>query len=353
MPNVPLSDTIAHDDIKEYYGKVLQTKDDLKTSTCCASDAMPRRLREIVKQIEPEIVNKFYGCGSPIPQDLEGCTVLDLGCGTGRDVYIASKLVGENGNVIGVDMTAEQLEVARKHTAAQMNRFGFDRCNVRFLDGFIEDLAAAGVEDNSVDVVISNCVINLSPDKRRVFSEIFRVLRPGGELYFSDIFADRRIPEAVAGDRILRGECLGGAMYGEDFRRMLRDLGCPDFRVVASRETIVRGPELQSAVGAIRFFSKTIRAFKLDDLEDICEDYGQVATYQGTMTECPTHFTLDDHHDFVAKKPMLVCGNSAAMVSRTRFGRHFEVVGTRNTHFGAFDCGTGIRNEESSGGACC
>ncbi|GJM25655.1 MAG: methyltransferase [Phycisphaerae bacterium] len=352
MPDVPLTDTIAHNDIKEYYGKVLQSKDDLKTSACCASDAMPRRLRHIVKEIEPEIVNKFYGCGSPIPQDLDGCTVLDLGCGTGRDVYIASKLVGESGKVIGVDMTAEQLEVARKHTDAQMKRFGYAQSNVQFLNGFIEDLATAGVEDNSVDVVISNCVINLSPDKRRVFSEVFRVLRPGGELYFSDIFADRRIPESVASDQVLRGECLGGALYTEDFRRMLSELGCPDYRVVASSETIVREPTLKAAVGAIRFFSKTIRAFKLDDLEDICEDYGQVATYQGTMTECPAHFTLDDHHDFVAKKPMLVCGNSASMVSRTRFGRHFEVIGTRNTHFGAFDCGTGC-DEASSEGACC
>ncbi len=357
MPKVPSTDTadnqMAHDAIREYYGKTIQTKDDLKTSACCASDAMPRRLREIVKNIEPEIVKKFYGCGSPIPQDLDGCTVLDLGCGTGRDVFIASKLVGESGRVIGVDMTTEQLDVARKHTDAQMKRFGFNQSNVQFLNGYIEDLATAGVKDNSVDVVISNCVINLSPDKRRVFSEIFRVLRPGGELYFSDIFADRRIPELVASDQVLRGECLGGALYFEDFRRLLRDLGCLDFRVVANSETIVREPSLQTAVGSIRFFSKTLRAFKLDDLEDICEDYGQVATYQGTMTECPTHFTLDNHHDFVAKKPMLVCGNTASMVSRTRFGRHFEVTGSRNTHFGAFDCGSGVCNDDSSGEACC
>ncbi|NOX59010.1 MAG: methyltransferase domain-containing protein [Planctomycetes bacterium] len=342
-----------HDTIKEYYSKIIKTKDDLKTSACCASDAMPRRLRDIVKQIEPEVIEKFYGCGSPIPQDIDGCTVLDLGCGTGRDVFIASKLVGETGSVIGVDMTDEQLEVARRHTPAQMKRFGFERANVTFLKGYIEDLAAAGVADESVDVVISNCVLNLSPDKPRVFSEIFRVLKPGGELYFSDIFADRRIPEAVAKDPVLRGECLGGAMYIEDFRRLLHSLGCPDYRVVVSRKTTVREPSLRAAVGPINFSSKTIRAFKLADLEDICEDYGQVATYQGTMAECPTHFTLDNHHDFFAKKPMLVCGNTAAMVSESRFGRHFEVAGTRNTHFGAFDCGPGSCTEESTDGACC
>jgi arsenite methyltransferase len=92
-------------------------------------------------------------------------------------------------------------------------RFGYDRSNVDFRYGQIEDLQTAGIADDSVDVVISNCVINLSPDKRAVLSEIFRVLKPGGELYFADFFADRRVPDAVASDSLLYGECLGGAMY--------------------------------------------------------------------------------------------------------------------------------------------
>ena len=130
-------------------------------------------------------------------------SVLDLGCGTGRDVYIVSKLVGESGHVIGVDMTPEQLSVAERHKDGQMKRFGYKVPNVEFLQGYIEDLGSLGIEDGSVDIVISNCVINLSPDKEKVFSEISRVLKKGGELYFSDVFADRRVPESVYRDPVI------------------------------------------------------------------------------------------------------------------------------------------------------
>jgi len=131
--------------------------------------------------------------------------ILDLGCGTGRDVYIASKLVGETGRSIGVDMTTEQVAVAKKYQDEQRERFCYKSSNVTLLQGYIEDLKSLGIEDNSVDVVISNCVINLSPSKEQVFKEIFRVLKPGGELYFADVFSDRRVPEKFANDPILRG----------------------------------------------------------------------------------------------------------------------------------------------------
>ncbi len=97
-----------------------------------------------------------------------------------------------------------------------------------------------------------------------------------------------------------------------------------------------------------------MRAFKLDTLEDICEDYGQVATYRGTIPESPHAFTLDDHHTFRTGKPMTVCGNTASMLEETRFARHFEITGDRSTHFGPFDCGTGAaRDSGSAGPACC
>jgi SAM-dependent methyltransferase len=287
------------DAVRDYYGTVLQSTDDLKTSACCTADVMPRYLRDILAEIDDEILDRFYGCGSPIPLALDGCTVLDLGCGTGRDVYLASRLVGENGRVIGLDMTEEQLAVAQRHRENQAERFGFAAPNVDFRHGYIEDLEGAGIADNSVDVVMSNCVINLSPDKRRVFSEIFRVLKPGGELYFSDVFTDRRIPANLAADPELYGECLSGALYIEDFRRMLRDLGCLDYRTVTSRRIDINNEELQARAGNIQFYSMTIRAFKLSDsVEDICEDYGQVAYYNGTIPEAPHVFTLDDHHVF-------------------------------------------------------
>lgn len=346
------SDTISAK-VKEYYGKVLTNTKDLKTTACCTSESMPAHHKEILANIDDEIMTKFYGCGSPLPEAIEGKTVLDLGCGSGRDVYLASKLVGSDGYVIGIDMTEEQLDVAKRHIDSQMRKFGFNEPNVDFRKGYIEDLALAGIEDNSVDIIISNCVINLSPEKKAVFSEIFRVLKPGGELYFSDVFADRRVPEELLDDPVLHGECLSGALYVEDFRRLLQEFGCPDYRVVAGHDIEIENPEIEQKVGMINFRSLTIRAFKLDLLEDICEDYGQVVTYLGTIPECPHQFILDDHHIFQTGKPMLVCGNSAAMVQETRFGEHFSVTGDRSVHFGAFDCEPASASGGENQGSCC
>jgi arsenite methyltransferase len=340
--------------IKDYYGKVLSSNKDLQTSACCCSENFSPAQRAALAMIDDEILAKFYGCGSPIPEGIDGCTVLDLGCGSGRDAYIAAKLVGPQGKVIGVDMTEEQLAVARRHIDSQTSRFGYPAPNMEFRKGYIEDLAAAGIADESVDLIISNCVINLSPRKEKVFREIFRVLKPGGELYFSDVFAGRRIPEALRRDPVLRGECLGGALYIEDFRRLLQSLDCADHREMSRRRIDLNNPELEAKIGMVDFYSITVRAFKLE-LEDICEDYGQTATYLGTIPGNPHAFALDDHHLFVTGKPMLVCGNTAAMVQQTRFGRHFRVTGDTSVHFGPFDCSpaAGLREGSTPGGGCC
>lgn len=330
----------SREQLKIYYGKILQSTKDLKTKACCCDgEPMSPSIRQLLGAISPEVLARSYGCGSPIPPALNGCTVLDLGCGAGRDVYLAAKLAGQSGSVIGVDMTDEQLEVARAHVAQQMRAFGFAVPNVDFRQGYIENLRELGIGDNAIDVVISNCVINLSPDKAAVLAEIFRALKPGGELYFSDIFADRRVPEQFKDDPVLHGECLAGALYLEDFRRLLRQLGCPDYRIMTSRRVQLDNPATEAKVGMIGFYSMTVRAFKLASLEDRCEDYGQTATYRGTIPGHPHWFDLDDHHRFESGKPMLVCGNTAAMVAETRFAPHFIVTGDRSTHFGLFDCG--------------
>ncbi len=342
--------------VKGYYGETVSDARDLATKACTCGESIPPSHQAILAEIDSEILDRFYGCGSPIPPSLEGCTVLDLGCGAGRDAYLVSRLVGPRGRVIGVDMTAEQLAVARRHRVAQAERFGFERSNVEFREGRFEDLAALGVADASIDVVISNCAINLSPRKERVFAEIFRVLKPGGELYFSDVFADRRPPPGLSEDPVLLGECLAGATYVEDFRRMLRNLGCLDYRVVSRAATVIDNPAVEARVGGIGFQSMTVRAFKLRDLEDLCEDYGQVAVYLGSDPEHPHGFPLDDHHLFQTGKPMLVCGNTAAMVGETRYGRHFHVIGDRSRHFGRFDCGaapTTAAQANASGACCC
>ncbi|QKF62126.1 methyltransferase domain-containing protein [Campylobacter curvus] len=345
--------------VKEYYSKV--TKENagkMETKICsCAAENLPRHLKEIRAMIPDEIVQRFYGCGSPIPPALEGCTVLDLGCGTGLDVYILSRLVGESGRVIGVDMNEDQLAIARKYQDEMAKKFGYKRSNVEFLQGYIEDLASLGIKDASVDVVVSNCVINLSPCKQSVFSEIWRVLKRGGELYFSDIFADRRVPEEISNDPVLRGECLGGAMYVEDFRRLMSKVGWSDFRYVSTAKATIDNEEIEDLIENINFTSRTVRAIKIPDLmEDICEQYGQFATYKGGMVGAKFYFDLDDHHRFFKDLPMSVCGNTCAMVEVTRFGKYFEIHGDRSKHFGPFDCSGGSSGADGGaceGGSCC
>ncbi|GJL85120.1 MAG: methyltransferase [Micavibrio sp.] len=338
------------DSVKDYYANVLKSKDDLQTSACCTAEATPMHLRPLLKNIHEDVQSKFYGCGSPIPPAVEGCTILDLGCGSGQDVYLLSQLVGPKGKVIGIDMTEEQLAVARQHIDWHTDNFSYSAPNVDFREGFIEDLQSAGIEDNSIDVVISNCVINLSPDKEAVFREIFRVLKPGGELYFSDVFAGRRIPEDLKSDPVLLGECLSGALYTEDFRRILQDVGCLDYRVVSSTPFTINNPEIEKKIGHIDFYSMTMSAFKCD-FEDICENYGQSATYKGNVEHSPDSFTLDDHHEFKTGAPMAVCGNTAKMVSETRLAPHFEVQGDMSTHQGPFDCVL-AKSTKQTGGCC-
>ena len=348
----PSGETVR-EGVREYYGKDLKGNRDLKTGACKCSGSMSDEVKEALALVDDEIIERSYGCGTPIPPLLGGRTVLDLGCGTGRDVYIASKLVGESGSVIGVDMTPEQLEVARRHEAEQMKKFGYRKSNVRFLQGYIEDLKSLGIGDGTVDVVISNCVINLSPDKEKVFSEIYRVLKKGGELYFSDIFADRRVPDSVYADPVVRGECLGGAMYDGDFRRLMAKVGFADFRYTASSPVSVDDPAIKAAIGNAAFTSRTVRAFKVDGLEDACENYGQMAAYMGNIPGQPDFFDLDDHHRFRRGMWKKVCGNTAAMISGSRYSSAFAVTGDRSTHLGRFDCSSDDMPDACSTGCCC
>lgn len=343
--------TEIEDKVKDYYGKILETNDDLLTSACCPLEAPPEHVRALLKNVHEKVQEKFYGCGSPIPVAATGATVLDLGCGSGQDAYILSQVVGEDGHVIGVDMTEEQLSVANQHIGWHMDKFGYKKPNVEFKKGYIEDLKSAGIADNSIDVVISNCVINLSPDKDKVFSEIYRVLKPGGELYFSDVFSGRRIPKDLQTDKIMLGECLGGAMYTEDFRRMMAKIGIPDVRVTAKRELTLNDTVLYEKAGMIGFYSITIRAFKVG-LEDVCEDYGHVAYYQGGIPEAVHSFVLDDHHEFKVGMPVPVCGNTANMLQETRFKDFFRIEGDFSTHYGVFDCAPD-GGSTTADGACC
>ena len=343
MMKQPEAKTV-HDQVREYYGHVLGGSDDLKTDACCcATEAPPKYVLDVMPLIADEIVERFYGCGSPIPPALEGATVLDLGCGSGRDVYVLSKLVGESGRVIGVDMTPEQLAVAERHRQEQASRFGFKHSNVDLKCGYIEDLASLGIADESVDVVVSNCVINLSPFKDLVFSEIYRVLKPGGELYFSDVFSDRRIPDKLRDDPVLRGECLGGALYLEDFRRLMAASGWQRYVFTAVDDIHVGDFALETKLGFIGFTSRTVRAIKACGLEDAEEDYGQSAVYTGGVPEMPRYFDFDSETRFIKDKPLAISGNTARMIEQSRYGAAFEVT-RAGKHRGRFDA---VRAQEA------
>ena len=198
--------------MSNYYGKELLSSEDLKTNACCTAGSPPKYIQDAINKINPEVVSKYYGCGLCLPQyPLDGAKILDLGCGAGRDVYIASQLVGPTGQVVGVDMTEEQLAVAKKHQAYHAERFGFS--NVDFRQGYLEELADLKLEPGSFDVIISNCVINLCTDKEAVLKECLNLLKPGGELYFSDVYSNRRVPKSLQENDVLWGECLSGALY--------------------------------------------------------------------------------------------------------------------------------------------
>ena len=180
--------------------------------------------------------------------------------------------------------------------------------------------------------MVSNCVSNLSPDKSRVFAEMLRVLKPGGEFYFSDVFADRHMSPVLQADSLLRGECLGGALYVEDFRRQMPAVGCLDVRVVDSHPVPLLDPEIERRIGLVEFRSLTVRGFKL-----------------------PHAFLLDDNHRLEGGRPLPVCDNTADMLSATRYAPNFRLAGAKSTHFGLFDCGLARSDAPAAErpGSCC
>ncbi|MFM7452690.1 MAG: methyltransferase domain-containing protein, partial [Cyanobium sp.] len=336
------ADTSAPDvsrGVQEYYGATLSSSADLRTDACCDASSVPQALRPLLARIHPEVLARYYGCGLVVPPLLEGLRVLDLGCGSGRDVYLLAQLVGPRGAVVGVDMTPEQLAVARRHQQHHAEQFGF--ANVQFLEGRIEQLEQLPLEPGSFDLVISNCVVNLSPDKLAVLEGVRRLLKHGGEFFFADVYADRRVPEALRHDPVLYGECLSGALYWNDFLRLARQAGFADSRLVSDRPLAITDAELAARTGAIRFFSATYRLFHIPELEDACEDHGQAVIYRGTIPDHPDALPFDKHHWIEAGKVFPVCGNTFRMLADSRLAAHFRFIGDFSRHYGLFEgCGS-------------
>jgi ubiquinone/menaquinone biosynthesis C-methylase UbiE len=343
-------------EVKDYYGKELTSSEDLKTNACCTLEAPPKYIQEALANIHDEVIAKYYGCGLAIPSKLKGLRVLDLGSGSGRDCYILSQLVGESGSVVGVDMTDEQLAVANKYMDYHVEQFGYKNSNVQFVKGNMEKLEELQLQPASFDLIISNCVINLATDKEKVLGDAYALLKPGGEMYFSDVYSDRRISQELQADPVLWGECLSGALYWNDFLRIARKVGFIDPRSVKNNAITIENDEVQEKCGDIQFFSVTYRLFKIDGLEDECEDYGQAVAYKGGIDNHATSFDLDEHHHFEKGKIESVCGNSYQMLHDTRYKEHFDFYGTWDTHYGVFEgCGGAMPfdNEEGGEEGCC
>lgn len=325
----------AKQNAQEYYGEVLSSSEDLQTTACCTLEMVPQVIKETLPYIVDEIKDKYYGCGSVIPTVLENQHILDLGCGSGRDVYILSKLVGQKGFVHGIDMTKNQIEVAQKYQKEQTKRFDYKEVNTNFIHDYIENIDRH-FEENSLDIITSNCVINLLEDKRDIFKKVHKLLKNGGEFYFSDVYASRRLPKQLKEDKVLHGECLGGALYFNDFTRYVKEAGFTDPRVVSSKEILLTNEKLKERVGAIKFYSITYRLWKLEGLDMVCEDYGQFATYKGGVEKSENLFSLDINHLFEKNRAEKVCKNTADMLSKTRYAKYFDIVGDTSQHFGEF-----------------
>ncbi len=311
---------------------------------CCPIDYDPRYL----EVIPPEVIERDYGCGDPSRWVREGETVLDLGSGTGKICFIAAQVVGPKGRVIGVDMTDDMLEVARRNAPIVAGRIGYT--NVEFRKGRIQDLALnlerldehlrqrplGGADawlkaerwatdlrrerpliaDHSIDVVVSNCVLNLvdAGSKPQLFDEIFRVLRLGGRAVISDIVSDEAVPEELQRDPELWSGCISGALTETDFLAAFERAG---FHGI---ELVKRDAQPWRTVQGIEFRSVTVRAFK--GKQGPCFERNQAVIYKGPFKEVVD----DDGHRLRRGVRHAVCDKTFQLYGKPPYRDHFERI---------------------------
>jgi arsenite methyltransferase len=311
---------------------------------CCPVDYDPRYLAII----PDEVIERDYGCGDPSRHLRAGETVLDLGSGTGKICFIAAQVVGPEGRVIGIDMTPEMLEVARRNAPLVAARTGY--ANVEFRRGRIQDLGldldlldgalasrpvldsdglfaaqalAEGlrrsqplVADGSVDVVVSNCVLNLVADveKRQLFAEIFRVLKSGGRAVISDIVSDEEVPDALRQDPELWSGCVSGAFTEAGFLAAFEAAGFHGIRILE------RPVQPWRTVAGIEFRSLTVEAFK--GKQGPCWERRQAVVYKGPFKEVLD----DDGHRMARGQRIAVCDKTYRLLQREPYQGMFETV---------------------------
>ncbi len=330
--------------VKDRYTAAAQAQE---AALCCPVDYDHRYL-EIIPE---EVIERDYGCGDPSKHVHEGETVLDLGSGTGKICFIAAQVVGPTGRVIGVDMTDDMLEVARRNQPVVAERMGYD--NVEFRKGRIQDLAldlekldrelrsnpiadanaflkadeladdlrvkAPLIPDESVDVVVSNCVLNLVDDraKTQLFSEIFRVLKRGGRAVISDIVSDEDVPEDMRHDPTLWSGCISGAFREDAFLGAFENAGFHGVEILKLDESpwqTVRG---------IEFRSMTIQAFK--GKQGDCFERNQAVIYKG-----PFKKVLDDDNNAMERgRRYAVCDMTYNLYRKPPYSAFFEFIDPR------------------------
>lgn len=310
---------------------------DPREDLCCPVKSPEEK--EMVSHIPHEVLSISYGCGSPVlsANISKGKKVVDLGSGGGIDCFIAAKLVGSTGSVVGVDMTGEMIEKARKANSEVSENLGFDV--VTFKDGYLEELP---LEDFSADVIISNCVINLSHDKAKVFSEIFRTLKDGGHFSISDVVAHDDVPAEMKEDRELWGECISGALKEEEFISMCKEAGFYGLHITS--RTPYRDIE------GLKFSSIVIHGYKIKkSSESISGSY--FAIYNG-----PLSVVIDDEgHKFPVGKAIEICSETREKLSMPPYSGLFSFV-LSNGELKESDCSEpsmGIETNEGDGSGCC
>jgi arsenite methyltransferase len=305
----------------EYCHEVQDTMGHLRSCTTAAAPDMSGRIKETMGHIHEDVIKRNYGCGLPYPEAIEGCKVLDLGSGTGRDAYVLSKLVGPEGRVIGVEKDQHQLDIALKYLDHHTKQFDYETPNVEFNKGNLEDLEAAGIPDE-FDVVVSNCAINLSENKRAALKEAHRVLKNGGELYYSDIYSDKEIPLEIPKGKEA-WESPSGVMYWRDLQKICSDLGFSRPILVSSKHFPLRHEDVEKEAG-VHFVCATYRIFKID-LKTIAEiGHPAKVTYKGDIPEHENAFKLADGIVFPAGKPVHIEADLTAILKLSRFDKYFD-----------------------------
>ncbi len=312
--------------VKEFYTKVAMKP---RKELCCPTSYS----KEDVSHIPEEVMEVSYGCGSPVlSADIkEGEKVLDLGSGGGVDCFIAAKLVGRNGRVIGVDMTEEMLKKAENASSRVARNLGFSV--VEFRKGFLEDIP---LEDEAVDLVTSNCVINLSPDKPKVMEEIYRILKHGGRFCISDVVAEKDVPDDIRSDRELWGECIGGALKEDEFIDTAKKAGFYGLHVTSRY--------LYREVKGIRFYSITLKGYKFKKGAE-CVYIGQYAIYNGPFRSVQD----DDGHEYPVGVPVEICTDTAEKLMKPPYRGFFTITDPTKGMEEAVPCTPGSDNTSS----CC